>query len=75
MGTIVGNTPVPKELVAARLFGTFELRRSGVALSGQTSVAASLGSLEILLLNLGTPVSKDQILKYCGALGPATGQS
>lgn len=74
MGTIVGNTPVPKELVAVRLFGTFELRRRGVALS-----AADIGGrkprqiLEILLLNLGTPVSKDQIIETLWGSGAGKG--
>lgn len=50
--------------ITVRLFGALEIRRDGVALT-----AADLGGckprhiLEILLLNLGTPVSKTQLIE------------
>lgn len=50
--------------IAVRLFGTFEVRRNGTVLR-----AADLGGckprhiLEILLLNLGTPVSKTRLVE------------
>ena len=49
--------------ISVRLFGTFEIRRNGATLT-----ATDLGGckprhiLEILLLNLGTPVSKTQLI-------------
>jgi DNA-binding SARP family transcriptional activator len=49
--------------ISVRLFGTFEIRRNGATLT-----AIDLGGckprhiLEILLLNLGTPVSKTQLI-------------
>lgn len=55
-----GATPV----ISVRLFGTFEIRRNGAVLT-----AADLGGckprhiLEILLLNLGTPVSKARLVE------------
>ncbi|KQN91244.1 AfsR/SARP family transcriptional regulator [Arthrobacter sp. Leaf69] len=55
-----GATPV----ISVRLFGAFEIRRDGAVLT-----AADLGGckprhiLEILLLNLGTPVSKTRLVE------------
>lgn len=69
----MGNTPAPQGQISVRLFGTFEVRRGGVTLS-----AADMGGckprhiLEILLLNLGTPVSKNRIIDTLW--GPAAGQ-
>ena len=60
----MGNTPVLSERISVRLFGTFEVRREGISLS-----AADMGGckprhiLEILLLNLGSPVSKSRIIE------------
>src|SRR6187200_2604903 len=54
-----GSTPE----ISVRLFGTFEVRRKGAVLK-----AADMGGckprhiLEILLLNLGTPVSKTRLI-------------
>ena len=56
------NGPTPS--ISVRLFGTFGVRRDGVALT-----AADMGGckprhiLEILLLNLGTPVSKTRLIE------------
>ena len=50
--------------ISVRLFGTFEIRRNGAVLT-----AADMGGrkprhiLEILLLNLGTPVSKTRLVE------------
>ena len=55
-----GSTPE----ISVRLFGTFEVRRKGAVLK-----AADMGGckprhiLEILLLNLGTPVSKTRLVE------------
>ena len=60
MDNLRGATPV----ISVRLFGTFEIRRNGAVLT-----AADLGGckprhiLEILLLNLGTPVSKARLVE------------
>ena len=69
----MGNTLASSELISVRLFGTFEVRRNGVALS-----AAGMGGckprhiLEILLLNLGSPVSKSRIIETLW--GPRAGK-
>lgn len=71
---IVGNTPEISKGISVRLFGTFELRRNGASLS-----AADMGGckprhiLEILLLNLGSPVSKSRIIEILW--GPAAGNA
>lgn len=58
------NLSVPSPGISVRLFGTFEVRRNGAVLR-----AADLGGckprhiLEILLLNLGTPVSKTRLVE------------
>lgn len=55
-----GNAPA----ISVRLFGTFEIRRNGAVLT-----ASDMGGckprhiLEILLLNLGTPVSKTRLVE------------
>ncbi|MGK3648897.1 AfsR/SARP family transcriptional regulator [Pseudarthrobacter enclensis] len=61
---MVGNSPEVSGSISVRLFGTFEIRRDGVPL-----VTAGMAGckprhiLEILLLNLGKPVSKDRIIE------------
>lgn len=63
-GIKVDNLSVPAPGISVRLFGTFEVRRNGAVLR-----AADLGGckprhiLEILLLNLGTPVSKTRLVE------------
>ena len=58
------NMPGATPSIAVRLFGSLEIRRDGVALT-----AADLGGckprhiFEILLLNLGTPVSKTRLIE------------
>lgn len=58
------NLPGAKPSISVQLFGSLEIRRGGVALT-----AADLGGckprhiLEILLLNLGTPVSKTRLIE------------
>lgn len=60
MDKVSGSTPA----ISVRLFGTFEVRRNGAVLR-----AADMGGckprhiLEILLLNLGTPVSKTRLVE------------
>lgn len=60
----MGNSPVRPDRISVRLFGTFEVRRDGLSLS-----ATDMGGckprhiLEILLLNLGSPVSKSRIIE------------
>jgi SARP family transcriptional regulator, regulator of embCAB operon len=60
--------------ISVRLFGTFEVRRNGVALT-----AADMGGckprhiLEILLLNLGTPVSKTRLIEILWGPGASDG--
>lgn len=62
--SIVHNLPAAAPSIAVQLFGSLEIRREGVALT-----AADLGGckprhiLEILLLNLGTPVSKTRLIE------------
>ena len=67
----------PKETapsISVRLFGSFEVRRDGVALT-----AADMGGckprhiLEILLLNLGTPVSKTRLIDLLWGAGASDG--
>jgi DNA-binding SARP family transcriptional activator len=59
----VENSAGHSPSISVRLFGTFEIRRNGATLT-----ATDLGGckprhiLEILLLNLGTPVSKTQLI-------------
>ncbi|MET1022392.1 MAG: BTAD domain-containing putative transcriptional regulator [Arthrobacter sp.] len=66
----VGNTPV----ITVRLFGAFEVRRNGAVLT-----AADMGGckprhiLEILLLHLGTPVSKARLAELLWGPTPANG--
>src|SRR6478609_11284639 len=61
---IVNNLPGATPSISVRLFGSLEIRRDGMALT-----AADLGGckprhiLEILLLNLGTPVSKTRLIE------------
>ena len=61
---IVDNLGVNAPAISVRLFGTFEIRRNGAVLT-----AADMGGckprhiLEILLLNLGTPVSKTRLVE------------
>jgi DNA-binding SARP family transcriptional activator len=61
--SIVENSAGQSASISVRLFGTFEIRRNGATLT-----ATDLGGckprhiLEILLLNLGTPVSKTQLI-------------
>jgi DNA-binding SARP family transcriptional activator len=63
MEKIVGNTPESSKAISVRLFGMFEVRRNGASLS-----AVDMGGckprhiFEILLLNLGSPVSKSRII-------------
>ncbi|WP_261620493.1 BTAD domain-containing putative transcriptional regulator [Pseudarthrobacter equi] len=70
----MGNSPVRPGPIAVRLFGTFEIQRSGDVLS-----AADLGGckprhiLEILLLNLGSPVSKAHIVETVWGPGHGAG--
>ncbi|MDD1477684.1 AfsR/SARP family transcriptional regulator [Arthrobacter sp. H16F315] len=58
------NPSEPTVAISVRLFGSFEVRRNGTVLK-----AADLGGckprhiLEILLLNLGTPVSKARLVE------------
>ncbi|WP_307857175.1 AfsR/SARP family transcriptional regulator [Pseudarthrobacter albicanus] len=65
-----GATPT----IAVRLFGAFEVRRNGLALT-----AADMGGckprhiLEILLLNLGTPVSKTRLIEILWGPGASDG--
>ena len=60
----VNNLGVNAPVISVRLFGTFEIRRNGAVLT-----AADMGGckprhiLEILLLNLGTPVSKTRLVE------------
>ncbi len=60
----MGNTPEAFPSISVQLFGMFEVKRSGVSLS-----AADMGGckprhiLEILLLNLGNPVSKSRLIE------------
>jgi DNA-binding SARP family transcriptional activator len=61
---IMHNLPATAPAISVQLFGSLEVRREGVALT-----AADLGGckprhiLEILLLNLGTPVSKTRLIE------------
>ena len=61
---IVNNLPGATPSISVQLFGSLEIRRDGVALT-----AADLGGckprhiFEILLLNLGTPVSKTRLIE------------
>lgn len=70
----MGNSLASSGLISVRLFGTFEVRRNGVALS-----AADMGGckprhiLEILLLNLGSPVSKGRIIETLWGSGAGKG--
>lgn len=58
------NLGGPASGISVRLFGTFEVRRNG-----QVLTAADMGGrkprhiLEVLLLNLGTPVSKTRLVE------------
>ncbi|WP_354248095.1 BTAD domain-containing putative transcriptional regulator [Arthrobacter sp. UYEF20] len=58
------NSAGPSPSISVRLFGTFEIRRNGATLT-----ATDLGGvkprhiLEILLLDLGTPVSKTRLIE------------
>lgn len=60
----VDNLGVNAPAISVRLFGTFEVRRNGAVLT-----AADMGGckprhiLEILLLNLGAPVSKTRLVE------------
>jgi DNA-binding SARP family transcriptional activator len=60
--------------ISVRLFGSFEVRRDGVSLT-----AADMGGckprhiLEILLLNLGTPVSKTRLIDLLWGAGASDG--
>ncbi len=60
--------------ISVRLFGTFEVRRDGVVLT-----AADMGGckprhiFEILLLNLGTPVSKTRLIEILWGDGASDG--
>ncbi len=71
---IVQNQTGPTPSISVRLFGTFEVRRDGVALT-----AADMGGckprhiLEILLLNLGTPVSKTSLIEQLWGAGASDG--
>ena len=64
MENIVGTTPESAQSISVRLFGTFDLRRNKVP-----QAAVDLGGckprhiLEILLLDLGSPVSKCRIIE------------
>lgn len=70
----MGKILAPSEQISVRLFGTFEVRRNGVALS-----AADMGGckprhiLEILLLDLGSPVSKSRIIETLWGSGAGKG--
>lgn len=70
----VGNTPALPGPISVRLFGTFNIQRHGVSLS-----AADMGGckprhiLEILLLNLGSPVSKNCIIETLWGQGAGAG--
>lgn len=61
---IVENSSASSPAISVRLFGTFEIYREGTALT-----AADMGGckprhiFEILLLNLGTPVSKARLIE------------
>jgi SARP family transcriptional regulator, regulator of embCAB operon len=74
MEAMVGNTPALSGPISVRLFGTFTIQRNGVSLS-----AADLGGckprhiLEILLLNLGSPVSKNRIIETVWGSDAGTG--
>ncbi len=71
---IVHNLPGAVPAISVRLCGSLEIRRGGVALT-----AADLGGckprhiLEILLLNLGTPVSKAQLIEILWGPGASDG--
>ncbi|ABK02638.1 response regulator receiver and SARP domain protein [Arthrobacter sp. FB24] len=60
----MGTTPELSKSISVRLFGMFEIRRNGALLA-----AADIGGckprhiLEVLLLNLGSPVSKSRIIE------------
>ncbi len=68
------NQTGPIPTISVRLFGRFEVRRDGVALT-----AADMGGckprhiLEILLLNLGTPVSKTHLIELLWGAGASDG--
>lgn len=70
----MGNTPERPRPIKVRLFGTFEIKREGALLS-----AADLGGckprhvLEILLLNLGSPLSKARIIETVWGPGHGAG--
>ncbi len=71
---IVQNQTGPTPTISVRLFGRFEVLRDGVALT-----AADMGGckprhiLEILLLNLGTPVSKTHLIELLWGAGASDG--
>ncbi|MET4094247.1 BTAD domain-containing putative transcriptional regulator [Arthrobacter sp. UYCu712] len=68
------NTAVLAPSISVRLFGNFEIRRDGATLT-----ATDLGGckprhiLEILLLNLGTPVSKMRLIEMLWGAGASEG--